>query len=406
MCLSCSEDDPVNPISLDDKKEDEMYQSILEETGCRVENADNIATFRYHTDTINNFKYLYGSRNDGEYNCFWFSKYDASGNLVWDKQIEHETISVKGKIYNCNAHAYSFEELSNNNLVSSLIYEGDLVSIVEADAVILDQSTGDVIKKVRLAEGYIFDHIYSMTDYFYTYISQSKLDLTSNAWKETFRIANNGKTINSTRDLTSIPPLNSIISSDTTFITIDKNNIAKASIFGDNYWNNYVNNLSSWDYEIAQDTLQIAYGESESRDTLYIELTTGEIINDTIIGAYNFCEIGKTYIARDSLTVTLNNIAIRSNGAGTNYYTIDYTLINRTKDKSITEGAFKMFYKYQSGGENQTGFFSKLYPGESIHRTYSFKSLEAEPFYILEYDHDNFFNAAPIEGSMKWEISY
>jgi len=123
----------------------------------------------------------------------------------------------------------------------------------------------------------------------------------------------------------------------------------------------------------------------------------------TVTEAITFCEIGVPYIANDGLTVTLNNLVITEK-VGSYQYTIDYTLTNNMPDKDIYEGAFKMYYKDQSDGLPQYGFFGKLFPGDTINKTYTFEELKSKLFDVLEYSSDNFFSPEPLVNSLKWEI--
>ncbi len=131
--------------------------------------------------------------------------------------------------------------------------------------------------------------------------------------------------------------------------------------------------------------------------------TSSTTKNITVSETVNFCQIGVPYTAPDGLTVTLNSLAITEK-SGSYQYTINYTLANNTKDKAIEEGTFKMYYKNESGGLPQYGFFGKLFPGDTKTRTYTFEEVKSKPFGILEYSSDNFFRAEPLANSLKWNV--
>ena len=148
--------------------------------------------------------------------------------------------------------------------------------------------------------------------------------------------------------------------------------------------------------------LVTAISEGETNIIAKIKGTTKSVTCNVKIESY-FKDLNKDYIARDGLTVTLTKLSIVKNDANVISYTINYTLKNETSDNIINEGTFKIYYKNKDGGEHQYGFFGKLYPGESISRSYTFKAVETDPFSVLEYDYDNFFNKTPIHESLKWD---
>lgn len=104
-----------------------------------------------------------------------------------------------------------------------------------------------------------------------------------------------------------------------------------------------------------------------------------------------FCEVWKSYIAMDGLTVRLNSLVITEK-VGSYEYTISYTLENNNVDKKILEGSFKMYYAEETDGVPQYGFFNDLFPGDTITRSYTFEELKNKPFGILEYHHNHFFS--------------
>jgi len=133
------------------------------------------------------------------------------------------------------------------------------------------------------------------------------------------------------------------------------------------------------------------------------EATSSTIKTITITETITFCQIGVPYIADDGLTVVLNSLIITEK-IGSYQYSINYTLTNNTADKAIDEGTFKMYYKNESGGLPQYGFFDKLFPGDTRNRTYTFEELKSKPFDVLEYSSDNFFSPEPLVNSLKWEV--
>ena len=115
------------------------------------------------------------------------------------------------------------------------------------------------------------------------------------------------------------------------------------------------------------------------------------------------CQIGTSYLASDGLTVTLHSCVVVEK-SGSYEYSIDYTLTNNTPDQAIDEGSFKMYYANETGGLPQYGFFGKLFPGDTMDRTYTFEELKSKPFDLLEYHHDNFFSSSPLQNSLRWLV--
>jgi hypothetical protein len=138
------------------------------------------------------------------------------------------------------------------------------------------------------------------------------------------------------------------------------------------------------------------------------------IIVSLVMSAFNFnsviaenewCEIGVEYRAVDGLTVILHSFNIIEK-TGSYQYTILYTLRNDNPDQKILEGAFKLYYRDESGGLPQYGFFDYLFPGDSKTRSYTFEELKSKLFDVLEYHHDNFFSNEPLPDSLKWKVIY
>ena len=116
----------------------------------------------------------------------------------------------------------------------------------------------------------------------------------------------------------------------------------------------------------------------------------------------NFVDLGVAAVAIDGLTVTVNSMSITEK-TGSYEYQINYTLTNNTTDQAIDEGTFKMYYANEGGGLPQYGFFGKLFPGDTINKTYTFEELKSKPFDVLESG-DNFFNSEPNEDYLKWRV--
>lgn len=159
------------------------------------------------------------------------------------------------------------------------------------------------------------------------------------------------------------------------------------------------------DTVIANYKLKLA-DETEKTYTYKLSYTTGKEYANNVLDMYTFLDLEKPYVAPDSMTVTLHSIEISNNNQGTMYYNISYTLQNKIKEKVITEGTFDALYSNLAKGAFQTGFFSTLYPGESINRTYTFKSISGTPYEIIQYKHNlTGSDADIIAKSLKWKIN-
>ncbi len=118
-----------------------------------------------------------------------------------------------------------------------------------------------------------------------------------------------------------------------------------------------------------------------------------------------YCDLNKPYISKD------NNMTVEVTKIKTNKkeqymeFTIEYNQKNNTTDQAIDEGTFKIFYK-NGESEPQYGFFNKLYPGETITRTYTFKALKSQEPICIEYGADHFFDKNPAKDALKWEMNY
>jgi len=101
--------------------------------------------------------------------------------------------------------------------------------------------------------------------------------------------------------------------------------------------------------------------------------------------------------------VTLNSFVIAER-TGSYTYSINYTLANNTSDREIPEGTFKLFGPTEA--EQQYGFFSRMFPGDTTTRSYTFEALKTVEFDVLQYHDDHFFSSAPFEEYLKWEVIY
>jgi hypothetical protein len=146
---------------------------------------------------------------------------------------------------------------------------------------------------------------------------------------------------------------------------------------------------------VNKNTLQVT-----KENTLGVPITLVQVVDQP---TYTFLELNKPYISSDN-GMTVEVTKVETIDAGDYYeYRITYTETNKTSDKVITQGSFKIYYK-NGESEPQYGFFNDLYPGETSTRSYTFKSLKSKEPLLIEYGADLFFNSEPSEGTLKWKI--
>jgi len=120
-----------------------------------------------------------------------------------------------------------------------------------------------------------------------------------------------------------------------------------------------------------------------------------------------YLEFNKPYISKTGISVTVTNIE-KIEEIGSYKYIISYKQENKTTDKELDEGTFKMFFEGDTGLP-QYGFFNKLFPSESIARTYTFQILKTKKPFCVEFN-DNldaglegaFFRDQPATDTLKW----
>lgn len=123
--------------------------------------------------------------------------------------------------------------------------------------------------------------------------------------------------------------------------------------------------------------------------TRIVRITLEEVILDTEI---IFCDIDRQYIDVNGMGVTVKSIK-KTEKTGSIIYRVEYQLENKTSDKKIDEGTFKVFLK-DGNYENQYGFFGTLFPSDIITRVYEFEFLKINAPIILEYN-GYFFDKTP-----------
>lgn len=139
----------------------------------------------------------------------------------------------------------------------------------------------------------------------------------------------------------------------------------------------------------------------------FIDSEDSECISTPLLMTY--LELNKSYISKTGITVTVTNIE-KVEEMGSYKYIISYKQENKTTDKELDEGTFKMFFE-DGTGLNQYGFFDKLFPSENITRTYTFQILKTQKPFCIEFNDDidsglegAFFRNQPAIDTLKWRI--
>jgi hypothetical protein len=112
--------------------------------------------------------------------------------------------------------------------------------------------------------------------------------------------------------------------------------------------------------------------------------------------------LNQPYLAKNGMTVTLEQMTITPRGSNYVDYTVTYVQANKT-DQAIDEGTLKLYFE-KTTAMPQYGGFNKVYPGESLRRSYTFTQLTTEAPTVLEYDKDNFFRPMPANDSLRWPV--
>jgi len=102
------------------------------------------------------------------------------------------------------------------------------------------------------------------------------------------------------------------------------------------------------------------------------------------------------------MTVTLNSYGATNNGNGYTSHSITYTQRNDTS-VVIDEATFKLYFA-ENYSVPQYGFFDRIFPGQSLQRSYTWTEVTSYTPQVLEYDQETFFSSQPISGSLQWAL--
>jgi hypothetical protein len=407
---------PVDPTpkdepstSVDDLRK-QMEEDIYKETGCRTTDADKIIMYKlFETEKD---KYLYGSKEINDKESLWVSKYNQQGDCIWEKILSD---------LNYKSHAVFPFVLSNDNIVFSYVRKyNNSFEVITGTPIIVDVNSGEIIQ-VKTKEIYFFDQVHAFSDFFFCTLSDKEKLSLSVEGDFSIQVSNNGDVINE-KNIINIPTGYTIWKDNENFVSIGNGKISRGTIFkteDPSLWNFYPDTPSGEPVSISayfdEDTVvvQFKYGISNEEKEYEYKLSyiDGKQLTDdagSTPAEIIFSDFNKEYLAKNGMTVIVHNIEVNSNNSGTLYYTINYTQYNKTKDAIITEGLFAAYYNnIDTPGELQYGFFSDIYPGEHINRSYTFKSLEMNKYLFIHYNADLFHNGlSAVTDDLNWEIPY
>jgi hypothetical protein len=146
-----------------------------------------------------------------------------------------------------------------------------------------------------------------------------------------------------------------------------------------------------------------------SGDASGTEVTIGIIMDSNKTVVAHFVEISTTclelntsYTVPSGLTVTVHSITVKEY-AEYDECRIRYTLDNNT-GKPHAEGTFKLWYQEFTGfGDPQTGLFSKLYPNESVTRSFTWSISKRFTAFLIEFE-GNYLSKTPEQNTLKWLV--
>ncbi|GMQ59807.1 hypothetical protein AN1V17_42070 [Vallitalea sediminicola] len=141
------------------------------------------------------------------------------------------------------------------------------------------------------------------------------------------------------------------------------------------------NNRMMIDINVLLD-LNVQVSVDESKKTIGI---TYKVIQENVEDEVKVeeLELNKSYKLESGLELVINNIKINEE-LGYNNFTINYKLLNNTKDKELDEGHFIVEFDTKEKAE-QGGFFGTLFPYEKKEREVNFKYLKGRQPILIEF---------------------
>lgn len=265
------EEDPIPESTGEDQK-------YFEQTGCHPLNPELIDRYFLCVDSVNDVRYLYGSKNQEEATVFWVAKFNSEGTCLWETLHQDKKHSSR---------AHDFHLLSNGNILLANVKEKphDFMELYESSPVIVSSEDGKIKKVVEVFDGYFYSDVYLFEDFFFCDINSHELTLLPMARKWAVQMDNEGNIIRQATNLT-IPTGKNLFLNDSAYIEASVKEIKKAYVTPDKpaAWVQSVTLPSFEKSNIAmtliEDKVKVVYrlisGQTETEETYTLFLETGE----------------------------------------------------------------------------------------------------------------------------------
>lgn len=212
-------------------------KSIFQKTGCKPKDVNTIKTYALYKDTINDVRYLYGSKIYDNQESFWVSKFTEAGEYIWEiihNDAEH--ISQAGLP----------ALLSNGDIVAGNVLLDDAGEILGISPVILSEEDGDA-DFIKMFDGYCYSEVHAFKSFFFCSISKSEANV-YNTKEWAVQIKNSGKIMTQSTRM-NIPSGKAIWPNDTTFVNMTPSRIEKGYLYKGQAWKY---NVGLPDYETCE----------------------------------------------------------------------------------------------------------------------------------------------------------
>lgn len=237
-----------------------IKDKIFETTGCMPTDIETINKFNLFTDN-QNVKYLFGSRNKDEKECFWFAQYDDNGKQNWE-------IIIKGEL---PTFASIPKIINNGSLVVGNISYTSLFSVNAATPILIDPHNGKY-KQIKVIENYYYTDVFAFDDFFFCSVSQIELEKNQNAKEWYAQIGNDGEVIYHSGCM-NIPSGKALFINESVFIDMTPTKIAKKNV--------KCENSLIWEYpvDLPENTkceMELSLKDDDINAIYQVTLTNGE----------------------------------------------------------------------------------------------------------------------------------
>lgn len=212
-------------------------KSIFKKTGCKPKDVNTIKTYALYKDTINDVRYLYGSKIYDKKESFWVSKFTESGEYIWEiihNDAEHSSQAGLPAL------------LSNGDIVAGYVLLDDANEVLGISPVIISEEDGDA-DFIEMFDGYCYSEVHAFKSFFFCSISKSEANA-FNTKEWAVQIKNNGKIMTQSTRM-NIPTGKAIWPNDTTFVSMTPSKIEKGYLYKGQVWKY---NVGLPDYETCE----------------------------------------------------------------------------------------------------------------------------------------------------------